>query len=248
MPGKTRLSSRAGGGWVARDPCIDDPAGASAGIRWRCAFTGRRQRIPRPSSSPPTHTPTHGAPAASSKKLPVFMRVSAHEGEASPLRAKARRIIWPPALPGESGQREIAAAKAAATTRAPACGDRLRGHESRTATFPRQSRGPDCEVRLRAQRLTFLSSVAAPRRPWLRMTAKMTVRHPATYPGASPCAARDGTTAPSHLPVSPFRLPSPPYRCDQLERALGGCQKCLRPDRRSGRVLHPEIGGRVAED
>jgi hypothetical protein len=74
-----------------------------------------------------------------------------------PLRAKARRIIWPPSLPGENGQREIAAAEAAATTRGTSCGDRLRGHESGSSRFPRPSRGPDCVVRLRAHRTQFLS-------------------------------------------------------------------------------------------
>jgi hypothetical protein len=59
-------------------------------------------------------------------------------------------------LPGRKGPTSGAAAQAAATTRAPSCGVRLRGHEFGEAALPRPSR-PDCAVRLRAQPTRILS-------------------------------------------------------------------------------------------
>jgi hypothetical protein len=71
------------------------------------------------------------------------------------LRAKARRTIWPPARPGENGQaKTLRPRRRPPQTRATACGDRLRGHESGSSRFPparsTAEPGPDCEVRLRA--------------------------------------------------------------------------------------------------
>jgi hypothetical protein len=75
-----------------------------------------------------------------------------------------------PALPGES-QRKTAAAKAAATTHAPSCGDRLRGHEFERQPLPlAEPEATLCSAPSRTTDSRFFLSGALDRRPLLRMT------------------------------------------------------------------------------
>jgi hypothetical protein len=81
-----------------------------------------------------------------------------------PLRAKARRIIWPPALPGEIASVRLRPRRRPPQRVRPPVVTASAVTRLGAASFPRQIRGPDCEVRLRTHRTQFPSlSVAAPR-------------------------------------------------------------------------------------